>query len=407
MKKRFLTLAVALLTLAMIFSFTALPSFAATVNGSNVNFTKYMVTKTDANIPNTTIGFNIVPIAADIPATANTMAVYRGPAGATVGTVTFGPANTTYTTVQTGDDVTLQTGEKYAKQTATIDLTNVTFTEPGIYRYELTEGNASDPAVGKDSRTLYLDVYVTSDNAGVLTVSSTVLHTNAAAPVRNATSGSNDVNAAAAPVADKTTGFVNHYPTQKVSFSKAVSGNQASRDKYFAFTITIGNVTAGNIYEVDLTNADASIAANPNAATTTIASAVTQPASLTVPAGATSVTQTFYLKHGQSIDVLGLPMGATYDIVEAEEDYTPAVVVTGDIDTQNNDAVEAVITANHEVSGTLDADDTNIVAAFTNTRDGIIPTGVIMAIAPFAIGLFLFTAVIVFIISKRKRALYE
>ena len=44
--------------------------------------------------------------------------------------------------------------------------------------------------------------------------------------------------------------------------------------------------------------------------------------------------------------------------------------------------------------------------AFTNTRNGIIPTGVIMTVAPFAIGICLFGAVIIFIICRRKRNRY-
>ena len=405
MKRRFTALMVSLLAIALLTGFTAINAFAATtVTGGNVNFTKYMVVQKDVNIPNTTIGFNIAPIAAEIPATSSTVAVYPGPAGATVGSVTFAPTDTTYPSVQTGDDVVITADEKYAKQTATINLTGVTFTEPGVYRWELTEGTASDAAVGKDTRTLYFDVYVTSDASANLTVSSSVLHTNAAAPARNGDSGTADVATAGAAVADKVTGFINHYPTDTLTFSKAVSGNQASRDKYFAFTLTISGVTAGNKYTVDLTNADASIAANPNAATTCITSAVTQPGELVVPAGATSVTWTYYLKHGQSISVYGIPEGASYTVLEAEEDYTPAVVVTGDVDA--SDVSEATITANHQAEGTIDANDDNITAAFTNTRDGIIPTGVIMTVAPFAIGLCLFGAVIIFVITRRRRAAY-
>lgn len=409
MKRRFMALMVSLIAIALLSSFTALNAFAAVtpVTGpATVNFDKYLVVDKDTNIPNTRINFAITPGTASA-ADSTHMAVYSGPTGATVGYVDFAPSDTTYTAVQTGDDVKNFTAgsDKYAKKVAAIDLSGVTFTEPGIYRYELTEASATDPAVGFDATTpLYFDVYVTSDAAGALTVSSTVLHTNATAPARNATSGSSDVAAAGDAVSDKTKGFTNTYPTQTLTFSKDVAGNQASRDKYFAFTLTISGVTAGNTYTVDLSDADASIAANPNAATTCITSAVTQPNTLTVPAGATSVSQVYYLKDTQSISVLGLPIGASYTVVEAEEDYTPAVTVTGDVDASNQN--EAVITANHQAAGTIDDNDGAITAAFTNTRDGIIPTGVIMAVAPFAIGLCLFGAAIIFIVNRRRRATY-
>ena len=44
--------------------------------------------------------------------------------------------------------------------------------------------------------------------------------------------------------------------------------------------------------------------------------------------------------------------------------------------------------------------------AFTNTRNGIIPTGIIMTIAPFAIGICVFGAVFIFIICRKKRRSY-
>ena len=115
-----------------------------------------------------------------------------------------------------------------------------------------------------------------------------MLHTNAAAPARNADSGSADVATDGTAVADKTTGFVNTYPTQKLTFSKDVAGNQASRDKYFAFTLNITGVTAGNQYTVDLSDADASIAANPNAATTAITAGEWTPMATPSTSSATS-----------------------------------------------------------------------------------------------------------------------
>lgn len=403
--KRFKKIMAILMVTALILSIAAISANAATtvVGPSAVNFTKYLVVDENTNIPNGTINFNIVSGTA-VPADASHVAVLAGPAGATVGTVTFAPGNTTYTDVQTGDDLTLATGKKYAKQTGVIDLSGVTFTEPGVYRYELTETTSDISGLGQDARTLYLDVYVTSDASANLTVSSTVLHTDATAPARNSDSGSADVATANAAVSDKVTGFTNTYPTKELEFSKAVSGNQASRDKYFAFTVTIENATTGDVYAVDLTNADSSITANPNAATTAINAAVNQPATLTVGQGG-SVSQVYYLHHGQSIKVQGLPYNATYTVVEAEEDYTPAVAVTGDVDNQS--ANEATITANHQASGTIDADDADtITAAFTNTKDGVIPTGVLVTIAPFAIGILLFGALIIFFIAKRKRNNY-
>ena len=75
MKRRFMALMVSLLAFALLSSFTALNAFAATtVNGSSVNFTKYLVVDQDVNIPNATIGFSIEPGTA-VNATSSSRAV--------------------------------------------------------------------------------------------------------------------------------------------------------------------------------------------------------------------------------------------------------------------------------------------------------------------------------------------
>jgi hypothetical protein len=47
-----------------------------------------------------------------------------------------------------------------------------------------------------------------------------------------------------------------------------------------------------------------------------------------------------------------------------------------------------------------------IKTGYTNDRTGIIPTGVLLTIAPFAIGILLFGALIIFFIAKRRRNNY-
>ncbi len=55
----------------------------------------------------------------------------------------------------------LDSGEKYAKKTATLSFANVEFDEPGIYRYVITETNDSAQGITYDSDlTRILDVYV-------------------------------------------------------------------------------------------------------------------------------------------------------------------------------------------------------------------------------------------------------
>ena len=429
MKRRLTSALVMLLAFALLIGTTAITASAETTytaaTGGTTTFSKYLIVDSDAHIPNVTFDFSIVPITTGKSATASTVAVYAPAAAGVTGTPTISdPAFTsdttttpTYDNVQTADNgkLNLDTGKKYAAKPVTVDFSGVTFPEPGIYRYVVTEAAATGAYshdtqnTGGTALTRYLDVYVTdsNDGNGTLTVSSYVLHKEDGTVNANATSGSGDVQTAGAAVADKSASYVNEYATKDLAFSKKVEGNQASRDKYFKYTVTINGLTEGDTYTVDLSNAVAFISANPNNATTAITSAVTQPATLTVAANATSITQDFYLQHGQSIKILGLPTTATYTVVEAEEDYTKTatndLVAVAAQGTQGDPDYVAAKIYDDNYTGTMNTDK---YVGYTNTRNGIIPTGVIMTIAPFAIGICVFGAIIIFIICRRKRRNY-
>ena len=382
MKKhaRFLTtlLAAALLVAA------ALPSAFAfkytAVAGTNTTFSKYLVLDSDANVPNATFKFTVAPGTA-IAATENSVAVLAGIGAPTIAEVTFAPTDSTTAGLPSDTD-TATAGQQYATQTAKVDFSGISFTEPGIYRYIVTETATTNQGVTNDeSATRTLDVYVT-DNDGALEVSSYVLHTGTDAPAAGTDKGSADVSNTGDKLGDKSAGYTNTYDTSNLTFSKTVSGNQASRDKYFAFTVTIRGAVAGTVYDVDLTKADVNISANPNDATTCIGNAVTQPQRLTVPADGT-VTQVFYLQHGQEITIKGLAKGTEYAVTENPEDYKQ--------------------TAPDNASGTIVSED--VTAAFTNTRSGVIPTGVLLTVAPFAAIMAVgAVGIIVMVGKKRKRA---
>lgn len=382
MKKhaRFLTTLLA----AVLLVAAALPSAFAfkytAVAGTSTTFYKYLVMDVDANVPNATFAFTVAPGTA-IAATENRVAVLAGIGTPTIAEVTFAPTDSTTAGLPSDTD-TATAGQQYATQTAKVDFSGISFTEPGIYRYIVTETATTNQGVTNDeSATRTLDVYVT-DNDGALEVSSYVLHTGTDAPAAGTDKGSADVSNTGDKLGDKSAGYTNTYDTSNLTFSKTVSGNQASRDKYFAFTVTIRGAVAGTVYDVDLTKADVNISANPNDATTCIGNAVTQPQRLTVPAGGT-VTQVFYLQHGQEITIKGLAKGTEYAVTENPEDYKQ--------------------TAPDNASGTIVSED--VTAAFTNTRSGVIPTGVLLTVAPFAAIMAVgAVGILVMVGKKRKRA---
>ena len=195
----------------------------------------------------------------------------------------------------------------------------------------------------------------------------------------------------------KSTSCTNTYTTHDLTFSKAVTGNQGSKDKYFKFDVTISNAVAGTVYAVDLSNANATVISN--SATNSDYIGKTNPAKITVPNGATTVTETFYLQHGQEITILGLADKTSYEVKETPEDYVASAEVTGD--NKKADNTDITLTDNTITDDSIENDTT---AAFTNDRSGTIPTGVILSVAaPVVIGLAVLGGIVFLVIRNKKR----
>lgn len=354
-----------------------------------------------------------------------------------------------------------------------IDFTGVTFVEPGIYRYIIREtASTTNEAAGimHDNHTFrILDVYVTDtnnkpddathpegklhvglyddqhSNTGVQ-ITGYVLHKGGTAPdyIENPTvksgtdKGSADVASHGAKLGDKTDGFTNEYKPYNLVIAKQVTGNQASRDKYFKYTVTLSGLSPNGVYNVSYKDdkdpdtldgyADQTISANPNLATTCITADVTQPATITADANG-AATVTFYLQHEQRIAILGLPATAKYTVAEAAEDYESTgaaatlskvpdaagdyknLVSSGnntiaEVDKTDRDGSTSVYTEDNTTTPATVTDNRDhvVYTSFLSTRDGVIPTGVIMTVAPgAAIILIAGIGFAVLMASKRKR----
>ena len=358
---------------------------------------------------------------------------------------------------------------------------NVTFSEPGIYRYIITEQRnqvedvylydtkASEPGM----MTRVLDVYVMDDGNGNLVIKDYVMLENPVDIKTNATNGSASYNSAI-----KSDGYVNEYETYDLTISKTVTGNQGSRDKYFKFSIEISGLDAYYPYmmNVDWSNAEGAQHPAISAATKYTYQEIYKannrddadgktpyPLNVLPPYGGNydseadreiawlnalsdeewvarmkeycgllsvdsfpgtkysmydfipaagnethmlypgyqwgptdeeraaaydttyfegaSMAHEFYLKSGQSITISGIPKGATYYIEEYSEDYKSNV--SGGI-IKNEDGITS--------------DET---AAFVNTRDGVVPTGIMMSALPGAVIFMLgLTGIVIF---RKKR----
>lgn len=376
-----------------------------TVSGTTTTFNKYLIVSAGDQVPNVTFSYTVAAGAA-VSTSTDDNAVFQvlpgvNPSAVTVTDTTFGPNDSTST--DTGDDIDVareaseraegltadtgvqfeaSKGEKYATQQATVDFSNVEFDEPGIYRYIITEiASAEDEAAGimhDNDVDRVLDVYVTDDGNGSLVVSQYVMHTEVSDPAISGDMGTVDVSEDGQPLTDKTDGFTNEYKSKDLVFKKEVTGNQASRDKYFEFTLSLENLNASGKYTVSIaddsddntTDGDADATSGSNSATIAANTGKENVLELTADEDG-SVEQKFYLQHGQYIAVRGLPLNSTYNVTENAEDYKADAAAV----TNFTDPVSGTV-------GTVAGQNQAVKTSYKNTRSGNIPTGVLVSVLP-------------------------
>lgn len=354
------------------------------VNGTNTSFETTVYMRATASVPNVTFHYAVAAGTAQAASNGN-LAVLAGNDHVTseglptIADITFtaGEAKTTETSI---------------KKTGTVDFSGVSFKEPGVYRYVVTEtGEAqgvthednSDPHKAED-RTKALDVYVTDDGAGNLAVSGYVMHDNETDKAAQLDETKK--------LDDKGTNFEHLLTTSDVVLSKKVTGNQGSRDEYFKFTVDIKGADKGTQFIVDLANADKET--KTNGVNTT---AHTNPELLTAGEDGT-LTQDFWIQNGQSIKIQGLGVKTGYTVTEADNAYKTNIAVTGDATNEAENDIAAV--AAKAVTDKAVTKDTTV--AYTNDKSGAVPTGLIMSIGgPAAIAL-LGGVGIVTICAKKK-----
>ena len=155
-------------------------------------FDKFLVMDKQANVPNATFTYAVTAgnakaydvagkkfqVLAGVDADKITMAGVGTP---TANTIAYTPADTTANDENTMVKNYDKTTEKYAKKTAKLDLSAVNFTEPGVYRYIITESGTNQAITNDADLTRVLDVYVndaSTETEKKLTIAGYVLHSN-------------------------------------------------------------------------------------------------------------------------------------------------------------------------------------------------------------------------------------
>lgn len=391
--KKYVKLLAMMGALAITLSAVPFTTAEAAESATTTTFDKYLVMKQDSAVPNASFSFAITAGQAKtydidgkkfeiLPGVTPEKVTMAGVGTTDANKIAFANGDETSTAADANVKDFDAATEKYAKKTATLDFSQVAYTEPGVYRYVLTESGTNQGITNDADATRIIDVYVFNQSTTAGTnncyIAGYVLHSNAndtpdvSMGDENGTVGSYE--------GVKSQGFTNSYATQNLVVAKEVKGNQASKDKYFEFTLNITEAVPGTVYALDLSDADQ--VSGSNGATIAANAGKQNPTSITIRDDGTA-TQKLYLKDGQSIKVNGISQGVKYAVTENAEDYKQSM--SADSDAANGTVADA---------------DLNV--EFTNTRNGIIPTGVVMTVVPFA-AVMLIGGAGATIVMKKKR----
>ena len=367
-------IAAAIVSATMIFS-GAVPAFAENtsdklpITGGTISFDKKIVYDTNAHVPNVTFSYTIGYGEAD-----TSKGIYAGDDSArveittkpSVGTATFTP-NTNKETENTNNHVEVNSAQNVAKQTVNVDLTGIKFKRTGIYRFTLQEDSVSKKGLTSDTDPRYLDVYVS----------------------KNTQTNKYSVNSVLERQ-DRTTNkakgdsFESRYTTFPVTFAKNIAGNQADPNDEFKFTLNISNADNGTIYDVYKGND----------------LITTMQAKADGTASYTSET----VKASDVLTIRGIAEGTNVAVTEDDTvnktlGYKPSIG-----DNTGNTATPTFTTDQYGITLTINGLTKSSTAVITNTKEGTVPTGVIFAVAPFAIGA---VAIAAFVILKVRKAVKQ
>ena len=377
---------------------------------SSVQIKKYLVMKKGVSVPDVSFGYTLTSGQA-VEGTETTHEIKAGPPGAVFvssddvsvsgnkATLRFGPSDAAAaeSSAPSGSTIQFATAgnkddEAFAEKTLTVDFSGVTFPSEGIYRYVVRETPSGVSGITSDSAAArYIDVFVhKSDQTDEDTydAGSVTIRLNDGAPDADGK----------ADAAIKSTGFTNRYNTNNLRFAKTVTGNQASFNQYFKFTVKLtGRQSAGE----NNTRVKVGGTFDPNP-TENMATVYDADVMAQANSGVEYVTlsqlragKDFYIKNDQSVLLTGIPEGMGYVVTEAKEDYTPSVEADGDM--------ECTLADSKVTDSSLTKD---TVLDFLNTRNGIIPvTGVSVAFAVPAAVMLAGAAGLALLVAKRIRGM--
>lgn len=372
---------------------------------------------TKTNIPAMDFSFSIAPAAVSADSTVtdssgNTVLVQAGPAGgAALGS--GGVVSIAAQTV-TESDAGATSLEEAVTEDLTVNVDLTAFTQPGVYRYEITDiTSASDlydyslVRAGDYDATRFLDVYVKRDaTTGDLGVAGYVLTDDLPGAITDATFKSpgyvedGDIIVTTEPGTDGIPGTaddvvtadtadietMDRYISYNITLTKQVTGNMGDTDNQFPFDINIANVTGVAPFDEN----DAAIA-DPSAVSAALASGDSVAIYAIAPKGTVTVTETNNTDNA-------------YTVTSSDGVVAGVVTASNDTATAGTNAVSNYATVNSASSvATTPTAGANNDLTFTNNLEIGTPTGFVMRVLPYIAVLGLAGAAVGVALSRKSR----
>lgn len=317
----------------------------------------------------------------------------------------------------------------------TVDFSDVVFTQPGVYRYLITEtANAyttSGVTETTGTHTRYLDVYVMrSDTYDATEITKEdwriygyvcVIESEEITPDGDTTTtGAVKTNGFVAATNDSAVVKADEYHTYNLTIGKTLVGDATMSGHKFPFDAawTAGAATGNFQFAVEESNA--AVTKTAQAATTSVGG--TDVAANTLykvgdadAVGTADKDGSPSIANGGTVKYIGIPTGSTVAVTETNnvtgttyattaKDGETDVTLTGNGATISTDGKTATMPQGATATYTqteAPAADTNAAIQFTNTLSIISPTGYVVRFAPYA--LMLIGGIALLIVAKKHR----
>lgn len=271
--------------------------------------------------------------------------------------------------------------------TVTITLDTTKYTTVGRYNYTVTENHGHTQGVVYADGNFNIQVLAYYDGTVDATTGKQVIKTDIALTTPN---GQNKLDT-----------FENTYNLGKLTVTKNVDGNLGSQDTYFEMTVTF---TAGTYTENGQTTFKPVL--TPIAVVGELSDGNRTDKTAIAPSvwKNGSVTNTFYLKHGETISFENIPDGISYSVVEDSDhlaaDANGSNPATGYTVKYDGDARKTAATG--KIVGGENANAS--AATVLNTKETEIQTGITLDSLPFVLILAVCAGAVVLFVIKRRNS---